>query len=154
MELTEKQTRRLHGQFVAIDGMPAELRQCVHEFGYAIVHAFQCAGITDPCQIKHLVTTCWDGPRSFFQKSPGIHEKIDWLLSSSGSSMTADTLFRALCTHGMVLAPIEPMQVAIDVSLAEVSGFNQRVTKIEKHRLRLRAAMKATVNKLYPWLMP
>jgi hypothetical protein len=153
MQPSDNQLARLQSQFAAIDTMPAELRQCVHEFGYAIVHHFIAAGIREPNMIRHLVKTCWDGPRSICQRKRGAHEKIDWLLASSGSSLTAEALFRALYANGMVLVPIEPMQVAVDASLAEVSGFNQRVTKIEKHRLRLRAAMRATVNKLYPGLL-
>jgi hypothetical protein len=42
----------------------------------------------------------------------------------------------------MVIVPIDPTRAMIDASLSEVSGFNVRVTKEEKHRRRLKAALE------------
>lgn len=140
------------------DNMPAELRECVHEFGYAIVRAMLSAGIKSPTTIRVLVKEIWHGARQPAQRnrvgrthSP-VLETLDWVLIQADASITAKALLRVLWQNGMVIVPWEPSTVMIEASKAEVSEFNQRVTKTEKHKLRLRAAIHAQARRLWPHL--
>jgi hypothetical protein len=40
-----------------VDGLTPELRQCVHDYGLAVVQAFLDCGIAQPRQLRHLVET-------------------------------------------------------------------------------------------------
>lgn len=43
-----------------IDKMPAELRACVHEYGFRIVADLAQLGISEPRHIRHIVETVLD----------------------------------------------------------------------------------------------
>lgn len=136
-----------------IDKMPPELRQCVHEYGAGIVNALVAHGISAPRKIHYIVREIWDGPRGWGangskvgNRTGGPEPIIDWLLISSGSSMTAATLARALWERGFAIVPREPSPGMIEASKATISNFDKLVTKSEKHRLRLRAAVEQYVS--------
>lgn len=140
---------RRERSFDDIEHMPPELRECVHEYGYAIVKACQQAGVTRPANIHQLVREIWDGARQPGQKR-GTGGTLDWMLIQAGANISAAVLLRVLENSGLAIVPIHPTREMIEASKAEVSGFNQVVTKSEKHRLRLIAAIKAGAS----WLRP
>lgn len=142
----------------ATDNMSPELRACVHEFGFAIVHAFVTSGITTPRTIRRLVQECWMGARQPAQRnrvgrshSP-VLESLDWVMIQAGSEIGAKALLRVLWENNMVIVPREPSSVMVEASMKEVSGFNVRCTTIEKHKRRLRAAIAAQAARLWPHL--
>lgn len=141
-----------------VDKMSPELKECVHEFGYAIVSALQNAGVKDPARMRQLVHEIWMGARQPVQRSSvgtkhsPVLDTIDWLLIQSGAQISAKTLLRLLWANHMVVLPRDAGNVMVEASLAEVSSFNVRCTKFEKHRRRLHAAMTAQARRLWPHL--
>lgn len=144
------------------DMMPGPLRACVHEFGYAIVKACVDMGIKEPRHIRHIVHEIWRGARQPHQRqhlhtprserSSSMLDHLDWLMIQSGSKLGAAALLRVLWAHNLVIVPLAPSDTAVAASMEEVANFDQRVTKYEKHRRRLKAAMEAQAKKLWPHL--
>jgi len=140
------------------DGMPADLRACVHEYGYAIVHACVEAKVTDPRRIRQLVREIWSGARQPAQRigtgTPHRNalEYLDWVLIQAGAEISAATLIRVLRDNHLVVVPDEPTFQMIEASKATVSNHNMKVTKSDKHRLRLKAAIKAAIQQFWPHL--
>jgi len=143
--------------------MPPALRLCVHEFGYTVVNACLMAGVKEPRRIRQLVHEIWNGARQGRQRrrsvSPDGERKanqvsahLDWLLIQSGSEITAETLVRVLWQSDLVIVPREPHGVMVEASMAEISNFNEVVTKHEKHRRRLRVGLDAAARRLWPHL--
>lgn len=140
------------------DNMSPAMRECVHEFGYAIVKSCMTAGITKPEIVRQLVKEIWHGARQPAQQnrigrqhSPVV-DSLDWVLIQAGAQITAKTLLRILWQNSMVILPREPGTVMIEASVGEVNDFTQRITKSEKHRRRLRAAIQAQARRLWPHL--
>lgn len=140
----------------AIDEMPAPLRRCVHEFGFAIVDAFRIAGIKEARVIRHLVNQVWEGPRQPAQRTgfggDPVLEKLDWLLVQSESGITAAALIRVLYQNSMVICPREPTPAMVQASI-DATGEMGLVSKSEKHCGRLRAAIKASTRQFWPHLL-
>jgi len=136
----EKRQKRINS-FDAVDNMSPELRQCVHEYGYAIVQACLLAGVRAPHRIHQLVKEIWNGARQPTQKRKKGNT-LDWLLLQAECPLNADTLRRVLHSEGYLIVPREPTRAMINASLKEVSGFIVRCTKEEKHRRRLAAALR------------
>lgn len=44
----------------AIDGLPADIRQCVHEYGYTVVRALLDCGVKKARHMRHVVETVLD----------------------------------------------------------------------------------------------
>lgn len=141
------------------DEMPPRLRACVHEFGFAIVHAFVEAGVKDPAKIRHLVHQCWVGPRSASEKPQtkrdgskrSFMEYLDWLLLNSGSSLTAAGLVRELKQSDLVILQCQANELMVDASIA-ATGEMGLVSKREKHRGRLNASIRAASKRMWPQL--
>lgn len=125
-----------------IDKMPPELRKCVHEYGLPIVSVCLKHGVKEPNKIRELVREIWSGARETAQRNQALG-LVDWILLNSGSSLTVKGLNRLLADSTHVISPIEPTRTMLNASMAEVANFNERVTKEEKHRRRLRAALRA-----------
>lgn len=145
------------------DAMSPELRQCVHEFGYTIVKACLDQRVTEPRRIRHLVIEIWKGARQPHQRQRPLRgagpapsdllSQIDGVLKlHEGETMSAATLTRLLWQSGFVIVPTEPSGAMLAASMAEVSGFTERITKPEKHRRRLKAAIAASARKMWPYL--
>lgn len=132
--------RRLRA-LAEVDAMPSSLRECVHEFGLPIVRCCVKYGVSDPIHMRELVREIWDGAREGKQTN-GVYGTVDWLLIKSGGVSSA-TLMRVLADHGLTIVPLDPTREMLAASMAEVSGFNIKCTREEKHRLRLRAALVA-----------
>lgn len=128
-----------------MDEMPRELRECVHEFGFGIVQMLLDNGVRNPAAIRQIVTAIWGGARQECQRV-GARNTIDWLLSQSGTGVSAKTFYRLLAANNMAIVASEPTRAMLNASLAEVSGYNIKCTKEEKHRRRLRAALRAAMK--------
>jgi hypothetical protein len=158
MSQTISRDRQRHLE--AVDMLPEPLRQCVHEFGYPIVIACLQAGVQKPTHIRELVHQIWLGARQPAQRQcrselyagHAVQKQLDWLLIQSGSEVSAEALVRVLWMNGLLIVPREPNGVMLDASMAEVSGHTEVVTKRDKHRRRLRAAMDAAARRLWPHL--
>lgn len=127
-----------------VDGMSSGLRECVHEFGLPIVRCCLKFGVSNPLHIRELVREIWDGAREGGQTN-GVYGTVDWLLIQS-RGLSSATLSRVLADHNMTIAPLEPTREMLSASMAEVSSFNVKCTREEKHRRRLAAAMKAAAR--------
>lgn len=123
-----------------IDTMPGDLRECVHEFGLPIITVLTKFGVRDPRHIREVVREIWHGARQEGQRSDTLNS-IDVLLARG--DLTLRGLARFLADNNMAIVRVEPTRAMIDASLEEVSGYNVRCSKEEKHRRRLRAALRA-----------
>lgn len=138
------------------DAMPAALRELVHEYGFSIVDAFLTCGVSNPRHIRHLISACWMGARAPLDR-PGLSGRLgtlDWLLIEAECPIPAKTLVRVLYQTGpYFIIDVEPNDIMIDASIA-ATGAMGLVSKREKHRGRLRAALRAGAMKLWPHLFP
>lgn len=145
----DKVSEKTIKSFARIDAMNPTMRALVHEYGEPIVQACILAGVRQPRQIRQLVREIWEGARQPAQRRPAMGS-LDWVLAQAGAGINAKTLVRILRDNSHYIVPIDPTTHMINASLREVSGFNVRVTKEEKHRRRLRAAIKAGVRHIWP----
>jgi len=143
------------------DSMDPALRACVHDFGSKIVNGFLQQGVTRPMAIRQLVNSCWIGAREPHQRTGRLRgdnqkvrspvaETLDWLLEQKGAQITAAQLLRFMWINGLAIIPREPSSVMVEASMATVSNHDVHVTKYEKHRLRLSAAVNAQARRLWP----
>lgn len=123
----------------SVDRMHPGLRACVHEFGLPIVRIMLKFGIKDPRHIREIVRECWLGARQAGQKS-GAFNTLDVLLARGPVSSVQ--LRRILEENNMAIVRAEPTRAMLEASMAEVSGHNILCTREEKHRRRLRAAIR------------
>jgi hypothetical protein len=145
-------TKRKEHAIAETDAMAPELRQCVHEYGLPIVSACVKYGVRKPAHIHELVKEIWDGARQLGQRGNGVENRLDWLLMQAGAVISAATLIRFLHSHSMVILPNHPTDQMIDASLETVANHDVRVTKRQKHTLRLRAAIDAYVAHQWKFL--
>ena len=110
-----------------IDAMPKEIRELIHEEGLTVIQGFLDHGVKKAYAIRHLISLSRRG-------------SIDVGTGVGGFGFVSD---RVMCS-----IPMEPTPAMIDASMNEVSGFNVVVDKVEKHRRRLRAAIKAGAAKV------
>lgn len=141
MSMSSAVLRREHS-FEITDNMPPQLRACVHEYGFAIVYVCLKHKISSPAAIHDLVREIWEGARQPSQRR-AIAGTLDWVLLQAGAEINAARLRRVLLDNNLFIVPRNPTRRMLAASMATVSGFNQRVTKEEKHRLRLIAAIAA-----------
>lgn len=127
------------------DQMPAPLRECVHEFGLPIVNVLRKFGINNPQHIREIVREIWGGSRQESQSS-GARNTIDFALSRSLVSYAG--LVRLLKDHHLAIVSIQPSRAMLNASMATVSGYDLKVTKEEKHRRRLIAAIAAAAKEM------
>ena len=124
-----------------VDRMSPGMRQCVHEFGLPIVEVCRKFGISNPAHIREIVREIWLGSRNGDQQRGAI-DALDGLLIQSGSSLTADGLRRFLAMSNLAIVQVSPTKAMVEASMAEVSGFNVRCSRYEKHHRRLQAAIR------------
>ena len=148
---------RSKSEFEWLDSQPKAIRQCCHEYGVSIVRVCMSVGVRDARQIHNLVREIWDGARHARQRNNNGRaarhaavDVIDWILINSNSELNSDSLVRSLWERNLVIVPREPDPAMVAASLEEVSGFNIRCTKEQKHRLRLRAGIEASARSLWP----
>jgi len=107
-----------------IDSLPEDWRALVHEYGFAVVMAMIGCGVKKPRHARHIINTV-----------------LDELSPLRGSFSNQGTKTRA--ENRLALIPCEPTEAMILASMATVASFEVHVTKREKHKLRLRAALRA-----------
>ena len=110
-----------------IDALPPDWRALVHEYGWTIVDALQGCGVKKANQGRHVIEVVLNETSAF---RGGF--------SSQGERSRPD--------NHLVLIPREPTQGMIEASTATVADFDMKITKHEKHRLRLKAALDAAVG--------
>lgn len=127
------------------DAMPHELKECVHEFGYTVVFTFMKWGITKPKAIREIVYAVWLGVNGGggYSQSDGVDGALDALLGKE--IINSKALKNFLHAHSKVMVSVEPTRVMLEASMAEVSGHTIVCTKEEKHRRRLRAALRSVI---------
>lgn len=140
--MNHQMSDRRRRQMAFVDDMPPGLRACVHEFGLPIVFACLEARVTSPAAIRQLVAAIWAGARQVSQRSDA-YDTLDWLLVQADSRISGRTLRRVLAGYNLAIVPESPTRAMLNASMAEVSDFQARITKEEKHRRRLRAAIRA-----------
>lgn len=126
-----------------VDKMPAELREVVHEFGLPIVTVLVKFGIKKPNHIREVVRELWGGGRQEGQKS-GARNTIDFALSRN--LVSYEGLVRLLADNSLAIVPKHPTRAMIAASMETVSGYNLKITKAEKHKRRLEAAIEASMK--------
>lgn len=124
--------------------MSPELRACVHEYGYAIVYTCRKWGVTKPSAIHELVREIWEGARQGSNGSGGLGT-LDWLLVQAGAKINAVQLARVFRNNNLLIVPTSPTTEMINASMNSVNTYTEKVTKAEKHRRRLIAALNAGV---------
>lgn len=152
-KISEKALRHL----AQVDAMPAELRACVHEFGYTVVSACLDAGVDRPNRIRQLVHMIWEGARHERQSTGAGYQsavmlQLDWLLVQAGAQINARELVGFLQRHCWTMLPLHPTRAMIDASVATIAGFDVACKKWEKHQRRLIAAIEAGSKSLFPQL--
>lgn len=146
-KVSEKTVR----SFERLENYSPAVRECVFEFGEPIVTACLLAGVKDPRRIRQLVKEIWDGARQPTQRRP-LLGSLDWVLMQAGAQISAKTLVRVLRDNCYFLVPMDPTKEMLEASMNTVSNFDVRITKRDKHRLRIRAAIEAGVKHLWPVL--
>jgi|GEM_PF-3071666 len=126
-----------------VDRLPSEIRKVVFEFGLPVVRSMLKFGIKSPRHMREIIREVWLGGRQSGQSS-GAFNTLDVLLARGPVSSKA--LIRLLADNNMAIVSCEPTKAMIEASLQEVSGGNVIVGKEEKHRRRLRAAMRAAMK--------
>lgn len=134
--------RKTQASLDRVDAMSAGMRRCVHEYGEIIVMVLHKHGIRRPEHIDEIVKEIWEGARQHRQRRP-LLGTLDWLLVQNGCDLSSATLGRILHNNSMAIVATEPTRAMLDASMRECSEFRDRVTKEEKHRRRLRAAVRA-----------
>lgn len=140
-----------------VDDLPPGLRDCVHEFGWSVVQSFIQNGIKKPAQIRHLVNVVRLGSREPGNKrgEVGAHRSLctlDEFLLNSESKITARALVGMLKMQNIILTTDEPYGSMISASILALKNAPSRVTVEEKHRLSLRAAIRAGAKEMWPFL--
>lgn len=128
-----------------VDGMPAELRALVQEFGTHLVHEFVGCGVP-PHRIRHLIHAVWGGAREPRQAAPlvqgrGGERQLGQALAC-GAISSPRALRGFLRVQGFALVPTTPSRVMLDASLSAMDRCG-RVTREQKHTIRLRDAIAA-----------
>lgn len=92
------------------------------------MQAFLDHGVNKASAIRHLIMSARKG-------------SLD--VGTSEGSLGWHQQNRAMC-----MVPMEPTEVMIAASMDTVSGFDISCTKHEKHKLRLRAAIRAGMSRI------
>jgi hypothetical protein len=110
-----------------VDAMSEEWREVVHDFGLCVVDALQECGVTQARHGRHIIRTVLAelGPLNGGSSNQGV---------------------RMAGNNRQVMVPLEPTEGMVEAAMATVSTFDAKITKREKHRLRLRAALAAAAG--------
>lgn len=140
------------GTCSAIDGVSTDARALVHEFGYSVVRAFDEAGIRNPKIIRNLIYAVWIGAREPGNKPAAASPQVFRALNAAWPHLqNAEGMHGFLCgVLKYTVAPILPSRAMINASMAEM-GRHAVVSKEQKHRLRLQAALRAQAEYLTNW---
>lgn len=129
-----------------VDALPAQLRECVHDFGFPIVNAFMECGVRSPAKIRQLIGIVLSGIRERSQSGKngsGLKHVVDDLLIQSGSGMTAKGFASVLRINNVLIIPAAPNKAMIEASIDAVDWSQGKISKSDKHSRRLNAALHA-----------
>lgn len=124
------------------DRLPADLRECVHEYGLPIVTVLMKHGIRRGAIVREIVREIWAGARQSSQRR-APSSTLDWYFVQSGIDLNTATLLRLLEDQSLVIVPKNASMQMVEASMRTVAGYDLRVTKQQKHKLRLDAALEA-----------
>jgi hypothetical protein len=131
------------------------MRRCVHEYGLPIVDACLTAGVQEPRRIRQLVRDIWCGTRDTGNQKlvghKGMIGRLEWVLAQNNSPIGAMTLLRILEQSDFYIVPRTPWACMVEASMNETRKHGL-LTKQEKHRVRLIAAVKAAARFAWPHL--
>jgi hypothetical protein len=145
----EKIGKKRLDQIDEVDRMSPPIRACVHDFGYPIVKTFLKFGCQNPTMIREVVREILFGVRDGGQKT-SAYDALEFVLSRG--PVNVHQLLCILEENGLALVPANPTRAMLEASEAEVSGGTVRITKRDKHRLRLTAALRAGMaERLRSW---
>ncbi len=132
-----------------VDRLPPDLRELVHDYGLHIVNQFVACGVRRPDHIRQLVRSARVGAREpGNERDPGMKRPgkralahIDTWMLGQGATFNARMLVRAIRDGGFTVISTSPSAAMLEASMAEVSGFNMKCSRSEKHQRRLQAAL-------------
>lgn len=133
-----------------VDRLPPDLRACAHEYGLPIVTVCMKHGVKKASAIHELVREIWTGARQTSQRRVPS-STLDWYFSQAGLDMNTATLLRLLDNQSLIIIPKFATREMIEASIKTIANFDLRLTKHEKHRMRLNAALIAGANHLLKW---
>jgi hypothetical protein len=147
---------RVKRRMATIDAMPKELRALVHEHGLTVIQAFVDGGLTKPKSINHIIDTIRRGsgeigPREsniIHRKNSFAESTIDEILNALHAPPIAVQIINYLLRRGKVITPTEPTEKMIQASMDAVNPVSEGgelLNKRDKHKRRLRAALKIAV---------
>jgi hypothetical protein len=124
------------------DRLPADLRECVHEYGLPIVTVLMKHGIRRGAVIREIVREIWAGARQTSQRR-APSSTLDWYFVQAGIDLNTPTLLRLLEDQSLIIVPKNATIQMIEASMDTVSKHDMVITKRQKHKLRLDAALEA-----------
>jgi hypothetical protein len=124
------------------DRLPADLRECVHEYGLPIVAVLMKHGIKRGAHIREVVREVWAGARQTSQRR-APSSTLDWYFAQTGIDLNTRTLLRLLEDQSLVIVPKNATIQMVEASMATVCNHDMILTKKQKHKLRLDAALDA-----------
>jgi hypothetical protein len=116
---------RRKNRMAVIDALPPDWRELVHEYGFTIVDALQCGGVKKARCAKHIICTILE------ERDP-LRQDRNFSQGNRSPEVTVSDL-----------KPVEPTNAMIAASMSAIDGFIPTLSKREKHRIRLRAAIMA-----------
>jgi len=122
---------RAQKRMARFDALPADVRAVANEYGLEIVEDFWNHGVRKGKSIAYLIDCARNVLRT---PDGGTTQKYRPNVTANGKKNHVSKT---------VTVPIEPTDEMIAASMSTVSGHNVLVTKREKHRLRLKAAISA-----------
>jgi hypothetical protein len=148
---------RVKRRMATIDAMPKELRALVHEHGLTVIQAFVDSGLTKPKAINHIIDTIHRGSTEIglresniiYKNNPFAESILDEILNALRAPPIAVQIINYLLRRGKVITPTEPTEKMIQASMdavKPVSEGGELLNKRNKHKRRLRAALKAAIN--------
>lgn len=132
-----------------MDALPRDLREVAHEIGLPIVEAFLQAGVTKPGAMRNIAMMFWCGAHGQPENRVGAKRHLDVMLLQAGGAPNAAALARLLMQNQIALLPIHPSARMVQASMDEV-GRHGIISKAEKHRLRIKAALAEGAAEMWP----
>lgn len=117
--------RRRAARMDVVDDLPEDWRQLVHDYGLSVTIAIRDSGVAKVKNARHIIETV-------------LNELSPTRGPSSSQGRRRD--------KGLVLIPKEPTESMIAASIETIAGGGIAITKHEKHRLRLRAAIAVAIG--------
>jgi hypothetical protein len=129
-----------------IDSLSPALRELVSEFNWTMIKAFLDVGVRDARKIRHLIARVMEGAAAYGggDMNPDKNPKL---------KLSTQTTMELSLRNDLVVCHIAPLdqvvQASMDAVLPYVPG-TPLLTKREKHRIRLKAALQTakTISKL------